>query len=72
MPNSTGHSYSCVQWKTYSLKSLHYFLKFIYFGESAIRGWAEREGERENPKQALHCQYRTDVGLEPKNPEIMT
>ena len=30
--------------------------------ESTGRGGSEREGERENPKQALHCQHRTQCG----------
>ena len=48
-------------------------LKLIYFErESLSRGGAERKGERENPKQALHCQRRVNSGLEPMNLEIMT
>ena len=42
-------------------------------GTKRIRGGAEREGERENPKQAPHCQCaEPSVGLELMNCEIMT
>ena len=34
---------------------LKYIFKFIYF-ERESEGGAVREGERENPKQAPHCQ----------------
>ena len=30
------------------------------------------EGDRENPKQALHCHAEPDAGLELMNHEIMT
>ena len=33
---------------------------------------AEREGERENPKQALDCELEPDAGLELTDREIMT
>ena len=48
--------------------------KFIYFWEkeSTSGGGAEKEGEREDPKQALHCQTEPDEGLEPMNCEITT
>ena len=37
-----------------------FFLSFIYFvRDSMSRGGADRVGERENPKQALHCWHRT-------------
>ena len=36
-------------------------------------GEGQRERERENPKQALHCLHtEPDVGLNPKNFEIVT
>ena len=48
-------------------------LLLIYFErESLSRGGAERKGERENPKQAAHCQRRVNLGLEPMSLEIMT
>ena len=53
-----------------------FFLKFIYFErgkqrERESRGGAEREGERESPKQAPHCQRGARCGLEPMNREII-
>ena len=48
--------------------------KFIYFKERD-RGseWGRgREKERENPKQALHCQHGADVELKLTNHEIVT
>ena len=46
--------------------------KFIYFErgrESASMGGEERGGQRENPKQSLHCQHRApDTGLELTKP----
>ena len=35
-------------------------------------GEGQREGERENPKQALHTQCELDMGLELTNHESMT
>ena len=62
-----------------NIKSVFYriltFLKVIYSflrergrerentWASASRGGAEREADWKNPKQALHCQQRADVGL---------
>ena len=39
-------------------------LKFIYFERERKREWgeAEREGERENPKQAPNCQHGAQCG----------
>ena len=48
-------------------------VSFIYFErESTNRGGAQRERERENPKQALGCQAEPNMGLDPINCEIMT
>ena len=35
-------------------------------------GEAQKERERENPKQALHCHTHLDVGLKLTNHEITT
>ena len=35
-----------------------FFKSFIHFERERQREWAETEGERENPKQALHHQHR--------------
>ena len=41
---------------TESRSFFFFFSLFIYFKERQRVGVAEREGERENPKQAPHCQ----------------
>ena len=54
------------------------FFKFILFilrereRASTHMGGAEREGEKENPKQALHCQLEPKAGLEFTKHVIMT
>ena len=40
--------------------------------ESTNRGGAEREGEREKPKQAPPFSAEPDMGLQPTKHEIMT
>ena len=54
-----------------------FFLSFLYFErEKASREGAEREMERENPKQALSCPCRVQCGTQTHetlmNREIMT
>ena len=66
------------QWEITYEKSI-YFLKvylFIFEREReharASGGGAEKEGERKNPRQPLHCQHRAHVGLKLTNHEITT
>ena len=46
-----------------------FFFKFIYLSWGG-RG-RDRKGERENPRQALHCQHRAQHRARIMNPEIM-
>ena len=48
-----------------------YLCLFIYFERERV-GEGQRERERENPKQALCCQHKADVRLDPTNREIVT
>ena len=43
---------------------LFFFKVYLFFFERnrVSGGEGEREGERENPKQALHCQHRAQCG----------
>ena len=49
------------------------FVKLIYFeSTNTSKGGAEREGERENPKQAPMASAGSDAGLKLTNHEITT
>ena len=50
---------------------IFHFFKFIYFErvhKCVRRGGAERDRERENPKQAPHCQHGTQYGAQSQEP----
>ena len=49
-----------------------FFEKCLLWRERVQEGQVQRERGTEDPKQALHWQQRTNVGLEPTNCEIMT
>ena len=56
-----------------SIVLFYFFLSlFIYFKIGGHAGGSEREGERENPKQASQCQHRAQHGAELKTHEIIT
>ena len=60
------------------IEFVFFLVYFIFLRESTstciqARGeGTKKEGERENPKQALHCQCRAIEGLNLMNGEIMT
>ena len=49
-----GTLYSKTDFAGVIILGILFFKKIIYFGESASREGAEREGGTEDPKQALH------------------
>ena len=76
MPLASSFLNEITQRKTEDLFVMESFFLSLFIlrereRENMHGGGAERE-ERENPKQALCCQYEPDAWLEPTNHEIMT
>ena len=46
------------------LKNFNFLSLLIYFERERDVGGAEKEAERKNPKQALHCQRRAQCGAQ--------
>ena len=56
----------------FNLKNVYLFLERERDRESTGGGEVEREGGRENPKQALGCQHRACCRAQSHKGEIMT
>ena len=68
-PPPSSHMCSICVW--FPVPFIFYFLSlFIYFERETawLGGGPEREGERENPKRAPHCQCRVPCGSQTHQP----